>query len=334
MSEPRIPLYAHPTTVAIIDDNDLFLQTLDLRMPADVACLLYHNPKQALSLLNQRPTLAPIADRCVSATSVESIRDSGIQLDAALIEEEIRSIERFRRISVVIVDYAMPAMKGLAFCDQIAHPAVKKILMTGASDERLAVSAFNDGRIDLFVPKGRANTLELVAGGALDLQREFFFDQQRAIQEALAIDPPPMLCEEVVAEYFTNLRSKHRFVEHYLVGDPPGFVLLTARGAQYRLLVLRDAEVTAQVEYAARRGAPLDVVQAIATRNRIGFFVECAEAGPNEPYPWHDLLLEPTPLEGRQKWWVALIEGGPASVDFDPSQSSFQVYLEELDAHV
>lgn len=334
MPEQTIPPYAHPTTVVMVDDNDMFLQTLDLRMPADMAYLLFHNPREALNQLNQRPTLAPISDRCISAASIKPMSDAGIRLDVSLIEEEIHNMGRFRRISVVIVDYAMPSMNGLEFCDQIANPGIKTILMTGASDEQLAVDAFNEGRVDQYVPKSRRNTLELVIDGARQLQIEYFFDQQRAIQEALAIDPPAMLCDPVVTEYFVKLRSRYRFVEHYLVDDPPGFVLLTGQGAQFRLLVLRDSEVTQQVEYAARRGAPLDVVQAIATRSRIGFFVDCAESWPEEPYPWHDFLFEPTLLQGKQKWWVALIDGGPSNIDFDPEVSSFQAYLDELDSRI
>ena len=46
MPEQTIPPYAHPTTVVMVDDNDMFLQTLDLRMPADMAYLLFHNPRE------------------------------------------------------------------------------------------------------------------------------------------------------------------------------------------------------------------------------------------------------------------------------------------------
>jgi hypothetical protein len=123
-------------------------------------------------------------------------------------------------------------------------------------------------------------------------------------------------------------------MEHYLVGDPPGFVFVNTDGSMFRLLVLSDAEVTQQVGYAATHDAPRDVVQAIASRSRIGFFSEGAETYADDPYPWRDFLYAPTRLEGKQVWWAALIKDAPMDVDFGTRDSSFQAYLDEIDADV
>lgn len=335
MTDDAILLYMHPTTVVLVDDNDLFLQTLDLRMPAQMAYVLFHNPRKALDRVNERMALASIPERCFSAPG-KTLHwpDSVVRLDLSLIEQEINNTERFRRTSVVIVDYAMPAMDGLTFCSQIADPVTKKVLMTGAGDESLAVKAFNDGVIDRFVPKNRITTLDMVVDFAQELQCEYFLDQQRAIQDSLSLDPPALLSDPVITNYFATLRDEHRFMEHYLVGDPPGFVFVDTSGALFRLLVLSDSEVTQQVEYAATHDAPRDVVQAIASRSRIAFFSERAETYADDPYPWRDFLYAPIRLEGKQVWWVALIADAPMDVDFVARQSSFQAYLDELDAEI
>jgi CheY-like chemotaxis protein len=335
MNDEPILLYMHPTTVILVDDNDLFLQTLDLRMPANMAYLLFHNPRKALNRVNEKLTLAPIPERCF-APPAKTLHwpDSVVRLDLSLIEQEVNNAERFRRTSVVIVDYAMPAMDGLTFCEGIVDPTVKKVLMTGAGDESLAVKAFNDGVIDRFVPKNQTTTLDMVVDFAQELQRAYFNDQQSAIQESLSLDPPPLLSDPVVTNYFATLRDTHRFMEHYLVGDPPGFVFVNTDGSMFRLLVLSDAEVTQQVAYAATHDAPRDVVQAIASRSRIGFFSEGAETYADDPYPWRDFLYAPTRLEGKQVWWAALIKDAPMDIDFGTRDSSFQAYLDEIDADV
>ncbi len=335
MTEDSILPYAHPTTVILVDDNELFLRTLDLRMPGDMAYLLYHDPRQALTRINERPILSPIPNRCAEPpTATLHWPGSIMRLDLNLIEQEIHQTERFRRVSVVVADYAMPAMTGLEFCAQIVDPGVKKILMTGTADETVAVRAFNEGVIHHYVPKSRTTTLDAVVDGARQLQREYFLDQQRAIQETLLLDPPPLLEDPAVIEYFAAERKKHRIVEHYLVGDPPGFICVSARGALSRFLILSNTEVTQQVDYAARQGAPLDVVQAIARRTRIGYFFDGAENYSDEPYPWHACLYAPTRLQGKQEWWVALITDTPIDIDFNPEDSSFQTYLDELDANM
>jgi CheY-like chemotaxis protein len=334
MSEDSILSHSHPTTVILVDDNELFLRTLDLRMPGEMAYLLYHDPRQALTRINERPILPPIPQRCEAPLPTLHWPASVMSLDLSLIEQEMYQTERFRRISVLIADFAMPAMNGLELCDQIVDPSVKKILMTGAADQQTALAAFNDGVIDRFVPKNRPTTLDAVVSDAQQLQREYFLDQQHAIQETLFLDPPALLEDPAVIEYFAAERRKNRIVEHYLVGDPPGFICVSARGTLSRFLVLSDTEVTQQVEFAARQEAPLDVVQAIATRSRIGYFFDGTENHSDEPYPWHSFLYPPTRLQGKQEWWVTYITDTPIDVDFDPAQSSFQTYLDELDSNI
>lgn len=333
MTDQSITPYSHPTTVVFVDDNDLFLQALDVRMPGEMAYNCFHNPRQALEHINRKLELRPIPDRCFTKPSRSMHRrDSVIHLDLSLIEQEITNMQRFRRISVVIADFAMPAMDGLSLLTSISDPWTKTVLMSGAGDEKLALEAFNDGVIDRYIPKNRQTTLDMVVEYARELQREYFLDQQRAIQESLSLNPPELLEEPAVSQHFAALSKEHRFVEHYLVDDPPGFVFVTAKGALHRLIVLSDTEVSEQVEYAARHHAPADVIQALSTRSRIGFFFEHADDYGDDPYPWREFLYAPTRLGSNEIWWAALVSNPPMEIDFSPVQSSYDAYLEEIDA--
>ncbi len=339
MSEPStapyltIAPYSHPTTIVFIDDNDLFLRALELRMPAEMASLGFHNPRQALARLNKKLALRPIPDRCFSIPS-KSLHwnDSIIRFDLGLIEQEINNMQRFQRTSVAVADHSMPAMNGLALLTSIEDPSVKTVLMSGIGDEKLALDAFNEGRIDRYVPKHRQNTLDMVADYVQELHHEYFLDQQRAIQESLFLNPPALLEDPSVCRHFAELCRQRGFVEHYLVGDPPGFIFVTADGTLHRLIVLSDAEMTQQVEYAANHGAPDDVIDALSSRSMIGFFTERAETYGDEPYPWRDFLYEPTRLGSDPSWWSALVSNPPADIDFSPIQSSYDAYLDEIDA--
>lgn len=332
MPDLSITPYFHPTTMVFVDDNDLFLHSFDLRIPGDMAYLPFHDPRRALQRINESVELPPIPERSLTRPTKSLLwSDSLIHLDLGMIEQEINNLQRFRRISVVIVDLAMPAIDGLSLCAEIEDPRIKKVLMTGAGEEQLAVNAFNDGFIDRFVPKNRATTLDMVVDYAVELQREYFLDQQRALQESLSLSAPPLLEDPAVSEHFAMLRKQHRFLEHYLVGEPPGFIFLTAQGAMHRLIVLSDAEVGEQVEYASRHHAPDDVIEALSSRSRIGYFYERAEHYADEPYPWREFLFAPTQLTGNETWWTALISAPPKGIDFSPPDSSFETYLDELD---
>ncbi len=298
-----------------------------------MAHLSFHNPRRALERLNKKLTLRPIPERCFSVQS-KSLHwnNSTIQFDLGLIETEINNMQRFQRTSIAVADFSMPAMEGLTLLTSIEDPSVKTILMSGLGDEKLALEAFNEGVIDRYVPKHRETTLDMVIDHVKELHHEYFLDQQRAIQESLFLNPPALLEDPFVCRHFAELRKKHGFVEHYLVGDPPGFVFVTANGALSRLIVLSNAEVTEQVEYATRHGAPDGVVRALSSRSRIGFFSERAETYGSEPYPWRDFLYSPTQLGGDQGWWAALVTDPPADIDFSSTESSYDAYLEEIDA--
>ncbi len=178
--------------------------------------------------------------------------------------------------------------------------------MSGVGDEKLALEAFNDGVIDRYIPKNRRTTLDMVVDYSQELQREYFLDQQRAIQESLSLNPPELLEEPAVSQLFR--RAVQDSIDSSSTTSSTirrASSSLPRQGALYRLIVLSDAEVTEQVEYAARYHAPPDVVEALSTRSRIGFFYEHAEDYGDDPYPWRDYLCVPTRLGNNDR------SGGP-----------------------
>jgi CheY-like chemotaxis protein len=331
-SRPILPYY-HPTTVIIVDDNDLFLHTLDLRMPAEMAYVLCHDPRKALLRVNQRTSLAPIPVRCMAiAADAQNSHDSTIRLELGLIEEEIKNTERFSRPSVVVVDFAMPEMNGLEFCRSIEDPAVKKILMTGVADERLAVKAFNEGLIDRFLPKHGGGALDLVVAHAQELQKSYFIDQQRAFAETLSLTPPNFLTDQVLSGVFDALYVRHHFVEHYLVADPPGLLMLSATGSLYRWIVLSECDALEQVEFARRLAAPQHVIDALAEQRCVAYLFDDLDALRDDPADWSDYLHRATVVNGSaDRWITALVPNPPIDIDFDPEQSSLQFYLDRAD---
>jgi CheY-like chemotaxis protein len=330
-SSPILPYY-HPTTVVIVDDNDLFLHTLDLRMPSTMAYLMFHDARAALERVNLQPAKPAIPQRCLSAMPTESTcRQSLIRLELGLIEDEIKNSERFTRTSVVIVDYAMPEMDGLEFCSGIQDPSVKKVLLTGVADEKLAVRAFNEGVIDRFLPKAGDATLDHAVTYAQQLQRSFFVDQQRAFSESLAL-APRFLADQAMSSYFDFLCGQLGIVEHYLVGDPPGFLMLTSAGEVIRLVVLSEEDVDRQVDFAERFDAPQAVVHGLQSRRQIACFFEAPDPHGDAPFGWAEYLHDARVIRsGARTWYTAVIRGLPRDVDFDPATSSFDSHLDSID---
>lgn len=323
--------YFHPTTIVLVDDNEAFLRSLTLELPATMACHGFTSPEEALAFLNEPIDLQPLVDRCF--TFHRSHPDQAIiHLDLGLIEQEINYLQRFRRVSVVLVDYAMPAVNGLQFCERTVDRHARRALLTGVADEKLAVEAFNAGLIHRFISKHKATAVEAVIAFIAELEREYFSQYLGRLSANLALDPPGFLMDPAIAVEVQRLMHQERLVEYYLVGDPPGFLMLRSDGSTIRVLVLDAAAHQRQIEFAARFAAPAHIQQGIASGELAGLFSgeSPADYFGDERYPWDARVVPARRLRGREPWLIGLARDAAADIDYDPAVSSYDAYLATL----
>ena len=215
MTDTQIFPYFHPTTAIFVDDNADFLQSLVLHLPGALAYQTFASPERALARINQRPAQPPLYARCFSQLRRGDDQDDAqrlIHLDLNLIEQEVSNAERFREVSVVIVDYDMPAMSGLTFVRQIKDPQVKKILLTGVADEKIAVKAFNEGLIDRFIRKHEPDAIQILNRSIVELERAYFADVSRMLLNSLLLQSPSFLTEPQFETLFAQLCRNQHFV--------------------------------------------------------------------------------------------------------------------------
>jgi CheY-like chemotaxis protein len=327
----RLSPYFHPTTFCIVDDNESFLRSLVLEMPQDLAFRGFTRPEPALGYANERVEPKPLADRCFS---LERRADGAslIRFDLDMIEQEISNPARFRRLSVALVDYAMPSINGTEFFERMRDPYTRRAMLTGVADEKYAVEMFNSGLIHRFIQKQKAADLEAILAHVADMQQEYFHQYLARLRLTLDLDPPRFLDDPAVAAYVERLMAHERLVEYYLVDDPPGFLLLRSNGSVVRLVLLDEQGLHAQREFAARHGAPETIVDAIGRGALVGLFTgdppEHYHGSDN--YPWPDHVLECTRLAGITTWFVGLARNPPMDIDFDPATASYDAYLRSL----
>ncbi len=322
--------YFHPTSVVLVDDNESFLRSLALEMPSTMAFHGFTSPEAALEFVNEPIDLAPLVDRCFT---FDRNRDDEavIHLDLGLIEQEINHLQRFRRISVVLVDYAMPSIDGLQFCELMRDPYARRAMLTGVADEKLAVEAFNAGLIHRFIPKHKAIAVEALIAFVAELEREYFQQYLARLRTTLSLDPPGFLVDPVIAVQARRLMQEERVAEYYLVTDPPGFLMLRADGTVLRLLLLDQQAHARQVDFVREHGAPRDIRQGIERGELAGLFSGDSPADYfGEPYPWAEKVVPARRIVGQQTWLEALVRDAATDVDFDPARSSYDTYLASL----
>lgn len=333
MDQVQVFPYRFPTTVVLVDDNADFLANFSLGLDTQLAYRLFDSPAAALEFLNRPGQPAPLYQRCFSHYRDAvgwSMSDHLIRLDVSEMEREIANPERFAEVAVVLADYDMPGMDGLAFCQQIRNPRVRKVLFTGVGDEKVAVRAFNAGVIDRYVSKAQRNVSEVVNAAIAELEERYFADSSRLIRESLTLEAPAFLQDPVFAQFFASLRRDRRYLEYYFTAEPGGFLLVTAEGRLGRLLVSTDADLRAQWEIAQDQGCPAELTEALAAGRELPYFWETEGFYRPELTDWRRYMHPAQKLIGRQTYYVALVED--PSLRHATTVSSYRDYLGWLDS--
>ena len=326
--QTALPPYYHPTTVCFIDDNYSFLRSIGIGMPVDSPFLSFLSPEEAIDVVNIPNPLPPLADRCLRM-DLSKPANPLIHIDLHALEREIKEIERFRRISVLLIDYAMPTMTGLQFCELVADRDIKCALLTGVADEKTAVAAFNDGLIDRYIPKAGLTSTEGILPHIESLKQDYFDQYSRRLTSNLDLDPPRFMTDLAVREVFEQILRQERIIEYFMVSQPYGYLMLRADGSMLRFMVMDEDERAKSIQFAQQNNAPMDIIAQLTASKYIGYFSEDpADYLGHEPYPWAEMLVSAKRVEGDQVWYVGVLYDPPADVDFDPAASSYNKFLE------
>ena len=317
--------YFHPTTACFIDDNESFLSGLELMLPETMSSVAFYDPKVALSFVNQ-PMERSLADRCFATQNGN--RGTLVQLNTHLIEQEVNRAQRFSRVSVVIVDYSMPTLNGLEFCERIVDPCIGKVLLTGVADEKMAVEAFNAGIIDRFISKSHPQASEHIAEHTRAMETAYFYRQTEQLKRTLNLTAPGFLDDPDVVRHVQELRQRHRLCEYYLMTEPTGLLLLDAVGRIRQLRLMRARELDEQARWAEQLGAPADLVQRLRRHSHIGDFADGPDSyAADDPYPWGDRLYRAEPLGSPVRWYAALLDAPALDIDYHQEDRSFAHFV-------
>lgn len=333
MTTKSILPYYHPSTVVFVDDNQRFLSSFTLMLPEQLAFRCFSSTSIAIEFINNSGPAVPLDQRCFSLLGRQHGAEGAIRLDLALIEQEISNPDRFRDISVVVVDYDMPEMNGLKFCAQIQNRRIKKILLTGVGDEKVAVRAFNDGLIDRFLTKSDPEIEKKINQTISELQRRYFEDISSMVQNTLSLKSPEFIRDpEFIAMFHAMIGTKH-IVEYYYVEDPNGFLLVTHDGQLYRLVVFSENQADEQLFSIRKFDPPADIVSRLKSKQAV-IWLWASPEDLDEPgdFDWHEYIHPAKKISGRKSWLYALVENPPADIEYDEQQASYASYLAQLDA--
>jgi CheY-like chemotaxis protein len=227
----NLPCIFYPTSVVLVDDNKTFLDNLSLKLSEFSPCFTFTNPNEAIKHL-QSPSNQNKILKGISATDLTSdlhMPSSGtvpIQFDVSNLYKNVYDSNSFSEVSVVVVDYTMPAINGAEFCRALTDIPAKKILVTGEPDEKLAVQLFDEGIIDKFILKGQPGFANEVKNCVLKMQSKYFQDLTAPIVQQLKVEEDSALGDPVFMNLFDSVRDEIKPESFYLTDTNGSFLFV------------------------------------------------------------------------------------------------------------
>lgn len=250
----NISMLEYPGTVAFLDDERHFLDGLSVAVPDDFVCQYFQKPQRCIDyLLAQVPRWQ--TQKLAMAKLVANSEAPGSLLEG-LTSHLYASHARFELATVLVVDYQMPAMNGLAVLEQLKLWPGKRVLLTGQADEQLAVDAFNRGLIDHFIPKHAPNSLERLVTVVSVLRSEGAGRSGEALQLKLSSAQQQLLTNPDFAAAVNAQAKSSGWVEHAIVPEPFGVLGITATGQMQWLQLETTASLKELAEMLVEAGHP------------------------------------------------------------------------------
>jgi CheY-like chemotaxis protein len=303
-----LPLY-HPTTCLVIDDDRLYLDSFDYNYADVTLCATEHRLEQAIERLlkDAERTGLTIEEANRAPVDEGETADPIIRLPASRIAAMARDPARFSRVSVVVVDFAMPSMTGVELLRKIKHLPVKKVLLTGKTGDSTAVAAFNEGLINLFLVKQDPDLPDKLRRIIGELQHRYFKDITAPLDPIAKLEDTAFLDDPAIANWYRKFAERIGAVEHYLLPSPPGLMLVDETGQVTVAWINSRDRMRAQLEIAIDVGAPSALVKELRTGEKIltcptptGFYQK------KHASDWQKYLLPCEEIRGNTSWKVAI----------------------------
>ncbi len=263
-----IPICFYPTRKLLIDDNESFLQSSMLRTYGE-NFINYSSPQLALKYL--------LKEYQPSLTKLDLLKDN-LQLHASstqhVINFDISKLNHTNQddISVIFIDYNMPDINGINLLDKISHLPVKRVLITGISDDQIAIDAFNSGLIDAYLRKDDPDFVSKFQTLTKELVWKYFTDLCIFISD---IPEFSYLKNVKFARVFKNYLNDNKVSSFYLRHINGNFILEGPCKESKHVLIRNKMQLKELARIAKEDGASETTINHLDNGNMIPYFNSC-----------------------------------------------------------
>lgn len=306
----KLSCYYYPTTVMLVDDDQPFLTNIRLGLDERLCYQVYADPYAALDFIESQTHINASLQSCMTGLDPVELdsqchNHQSVNIDVNLIHHTIYDRHRFDELTVILVDYAMPCMTGIEFCERLKNHPVKKVMVTGQADASIAIEAFNNGIIDKFIMKNSDNFFDQINEAITSLQHEYFAEASQVTLSNIKTDPNCALAYPAFVSFFEAFFQQHHYAEYYLVDTSGSFLFVDFSGRPCWLIVKSRAEIARYLSIAEDNQAPDNIIEDLRSYRKIPFFFshEDIQVSVDE---WGRYLHPASPIPGCPEHYYAI----------------------------
>ena len=267
----KIPLCFYPTQIVFVDDNIELLATLSMAFSKQFNVQTFSDTDSALNYINEYQREA---DLIANDEKPKPQGDSDAWVKRVLTHQNTKRFDelRVKEVSVLVVDYSMPGMNGIEFCERIKKSSIKKILLTGYATPADAIRAFNHNTIHYYLKKNDANMLQDLEVAIHQLQHAYFNELSSSLKIGAIDSGTPFFTDPQLASYFQHVCESLKVVEHYYLTNPSRFALRTHAGSNFSCVIYTEEDMVEHLQILQEEGAPESLYIAIESRKFVPLF--------------------------------------------------------------
>ncbi|HAT7956481.1 TPA: response regulator [Legionella pneumophila] len=257
--------FYHPTNIIFFDDNREFLDAIKLQYEDKYNLYTCTNYREVESLLGRQ---IEFNEKLHLPMCTEDLFDVPSFPNLNIIIDYLCKNDRFDRISVLVIDYKMPEMNGINFCESIKGKNIFKILLTAEADKDTAIRSFNAGLIEKYILKTSKNLHEELADAVNELNERYFLQYNFSGKNQKNTFTPNKTSLECLFKETLNYSNA---IEYYKIDNSGSYLMLDSEGYPTWLVVKPINELNQQLELLDGYEGSDDLVKCISNKQKMLF---------------------------------------------------------------
>ena len=266
-----------PTKTLILDDNERYLDEMKQLLSNDAEFIFCSDSKEAQQLINNQGYNFNWFSKSLN---YRGYGQESYDIDYKSIHSAIYDNKRRDIISTILIDYHMPLISGIDFCNSISPElGVRKILLTANMGYQNAVENLNNNAIHGFLSKQDITLGTIMA--TLKRENSIFFKNHSIFLNKcikLSNNNHPIFYQDYT-NHFNNLIEQYKIKEYYLLNELGWYLLVDNNNRKYYLFIFSEEEMQEMIEEARLRGIEPSLYNSLKTYSKALCYYNSTNSG-------------------------------------------------------